>query len=154
MTPVERRLPFLVLALAVLASPSAAEDQLYGWADPAMQTMDEACLAASKSALQSRFEGSNGFEHEMPSDWRDALPGITILVYSNTKFFSSFGDVEGSITCLLDVKKQAAVGVGFQFEGKGLAGMNDKAIAILKPLPEDRVAPFYAVTFGDGEGGN
>ncbi|HMS96287.1 MAG TPA: hypothetical protein PKA03_13915 [Tabrizicola sp.] len=150
----ERQLPFLVSALAVLASPGAAQDQLYGWADPAMQAMDEACLSASISALQSKFEGSSGFEHQRPSDWRDALPGITILLYPNTKFLSSFGDVGGSITCLFDVQKQAAVGVGFQFEGKGLAGLNDKAIAILKPLPEERVTPFYAITLGDDEGNN
>ena len=144
----------LALVLALCGTPGLAQEQSYSWTDPTLQAMDAACLSSSKTPLQSDFDGSAGLENQMPQYWSDAMPGVAIFIYPHTKFLSSFGEVDGSITCLFDVQKQAVVNIGFQFDGKGLASYKKSPLAKLNMPPEQLAVTFFATSLSNANGGN
>ena len=135
-------------------SPLAMARPAQSWSRTAVQAMRKACPSESQAAVPTDVVGSVRLEHQMPRAGSDALPARAIFIDPQTTFHCSFGEVDGSITCLSDVQEQAVMTIGFRFDGTGLAGDGNAARAKRNLPPNQGAVTFFATSLSNANGGN
>ena len=112
---------WFVIALPALAQTIEIKEP-YSIHDDNDALTDGACKREAVKRLSEKAEGLEKVAFAMPTYWKSNIQNVEFFLYSDVTFYSSFGDVDGSVLCVTAPNHNLFVEMMFEFEESGLAG--------------------------------